>query len=63
MEYWPRFSPQELEKFAIVKYGGKDKRKQLSERSLGAKYQFFDFSSFLQRRLISTEEDDFYEGG
>ena len=32
---------------------------QLSQRSLGARYQFLDFSSFLRRRLVSTEEADF----
>ena len=42
---------------------------QLSERSLGAKYQFLDFphfyggGQFLRRRAISTEEADFYGAG
>ena len=42
---------------------------QLSERSLGAKYQFLDFphfyggGQFLRSRAISTEEADFYGGG
>ena len=42
---------------------------QLSERSLGAKYQFLDFphfyggGQFLRRRAISTEEADFYGEG
>ena len=38
----------------------------LQERSLGPKYQYFDFyggSSFPRRRLFSTEEADFYGGG
>ena len=42
---------------------------QLSERSLGAKYQFLDFphfyggGQFVRRKLISTEEAYFYGAG
>ena len=61
MVYWPRFSPHELQKFAIVSNGG-----LLLERSLGCGYQYFDFYGggiFLRRKLISTEKADFYGGG
>ena len=61
MAYWPRFSPHELQKFAIVSNGG-----LLQERSLGCGYQYFDFYGggiFLRRKLISTEKADFYGGG
>ena len=76
MESWPRFSPHELQKFAIaIVMSGKTERR--SGRGLGIKYQYLDFSpahsteeayfygggSFLRRRLISTEEAYFYGGG
>ena len=50
-----------LSKFAFIKNG-----RLIQERSLGPRYQYFDFyggSSFPRRRLISTEEALFYGGG
>ena len=41
MEYWPRFSPQELQKFAIIKYGGK-----------GSSYQG-DFGALIRRGILA----------
>ena len=49
-----------LSKFAFIKNGG-----LLQDRSLGPRYQYFDFygrSSFPRRSLIPTEEALFYGG-
>ena len=73
-EYWPSFSPQELQNFAIaIKYGGKVSSYQREAWVLSTSSSIFLISTeqgnfyggrqFLRSRAISTEEADFYGGG
>ena len=62
MEYWPRFSPQELQNFALIKYGGKGNSYHREAWALDTSSlispHFYGGGRFL-RRLISTEKANF----
>ena len=63
MAYWPRFSPQELQKFAMVFCKSEASAVGTSTLISTEEADFYGGGIFLRRRHISTEEAGFYGGG